>query len=190
MCADRNAAFFNHCNSEDGRVMTNDHHSLRLQISNMCICLLYLTSVWVPLCQLFFLWFFRLGTRLCLGMPGSAAAYASVVVAISYHHWCHIASVPLYISSDAIWCLLSIVQLLSCLVVCIPYIICYNLSHLSSYYHCTVQLTPRTVRIMLSLLIPNTERKFKGRVLISELHWKGRWCIVIMYSKSCIKADR
>ena len=41
----QNAAFFNHCKSEDGSVMTNDHHSLRLQISCMCICLLFLFSV-------------------------------------------------------------------------------------------------------------------------------------------------
>ena len=55
--------------------------------------------------------------RQCLGMPRPAAAYASVVVAVSYHHWClsHIASVLLYISG-AIWHLLSIVHLSSCLV--------------------------------------------------------------------------
>ena len=45
----QNAAFFNHCKSEDGSVMTNDHHSLRLQISCMCICLLFLFSVWLLL---------------------------------------------------------------------------------------------------------------------------------------------
>ena len=145
----------------------------------MCICLLFLTSVWFPLHQLFFLWFSRLGTRLCLGMPGSGSSLMSqphCICAFIHQWWCNM-MFAIHSSINfraALWFVF--------------HISCYNLSRWRSYYHCTVQLTPRTVRITLSLLIPNTERKFKGRVHVSELHWKSRWCIVITYSKSCMKA--